>query len=52
MKPTETSMAGPEGFLDDQFTTFQQLRDESYTEFVVEVVSLFFQDFQSPEASQ
>ena len=32
------------GFLDDQFNQLQQLQDESNPEFVVEVVTLFFED--------
>ncbi|KAL0005785.1 hypothetical protein SO802_013346 [Lithocarpus litseifolius] len=33
-----------EGFLNDQFNQLQQLQDESNPDFVVEVVSLFFED--------
>lgn len=32
------------GFLDGQFSQLQQLQDDSNPEFVVEVVSLFFED--------
>ncbi|QCD77798.1 histidine-containing phosphotransfer peotein [Vigna unguiculata] len=39
-----TSSLFDEGFLDDQFNELQQLQDESNPEFVVEVVTLFFED--------
>ncbi|KAL1350598.1 hypothetical protein HN51_014630 [Arachis hypogaea] len=39
-----TSSLFQEGFLDDQFNQLQQLQDESNPEFVVEVVTLFFED--------
>ncbi|KAK2456479.1 histidine-containing phosphotransfer protein [Trifolium repens] len=33
-----------EGFLDNQFNQLEQLQDESNPDFVVEVVTLFFDD--------
>ncbi|KAK8712580.1 hypothetical protein V6N13_147816 [Hibiscus sabdariffa] len=33
-----------EGFLDEQYTQLQELQDENNPDFVVEVVSLFFED--------
>ncbi|KAE9611952.1 hypothetical protein Lal_00048971 [Lupinus albus] len=39
-----TSSLFNEGFLDEQFNQLQQLQDESNPDFVVEVVTLFFED--------
>ncbi|KAE8010133.1 hypothetical protein FH972_006524 [Carpinus fangiana] len=39
-----TALLFHEGFLDEQYNQLQQLQDESNPDFVVEVVSLFFED--------
>jgi len=35
------------GFLDDQFSQLQKLQDESTPDFVLEVVTMFFDDSES-----
>ncbi|KAE8009633.1 hypothetical protein FH972_006061 [Carpinus fangiana] len=39
-----TAFLRKEGFLDDQFEQLQKLQDENSPDFVVEVVSIFFED--------